>query len=145
MGYIYTPFTSRLENCKVKILKGELHTEDNSYVSDNDESQVMPLIESTCDDGWGRVKSHDFFSEVEYPLPKRLKLRYISKMESRCYDIDTLINDKLAEELWKKQHSPFWCYLDLVTRKNSFRSATEVSGRRSKTERNGASCLWLDV
>ena len=107
MGYIYTPFTSQIENCKVKILKGELHTEDDSVQSDNDEGQVLPLIESTCEDGWGRVKSHDFFSEVEFPLPKRLKLRYISKMESRCYDIDTLIDDKLAEELWKKQCEAF--------------------------------------
>lgn len=107
MGYIYTPFTSRVEYCEVKILTGELHLTDEDTPSKNDSELILPLINPTSNDGWGRVKSHDFFSEVEFPLPKRLRLRYISKMESRCYEIDSLIDDKLAEELWQKQQKAF--------------------------------------
>lgn len=103
MGYIYTPFTSRVEYCEVKILTGELLLTEEDTEFDNGSNLVLPLINPTSNDGWGRMKKHDFFSEVEYPLPKRLRLRYISMTEGAFYEVDSLIDDKRAEELWKKQ------------------------------------------
>ncbi len=103
MGYIYTPFTSRVEYCEVKILTGELHLSDEKTSSEDEADMVLPLINPTSNDGWGRVKKHDFFSEVVYPMPKRLKLRYISMTEGAFYEVDSLIDDKRAEELWEKQ------------------------------------------
>ncbi len=101
MGYTYTAFTSRIPNSEVTIIEGELVLDDGSTPLEEDVPKSLPLIESTCNDGWGCVKNHEFVSELQMPMPKRLKLRYIC--EGGYFALDTPLDDAKAGELWDKQ------------------------------------------
>ncbi len=101
MGYTYTAFTARIPNIKVTIIEGELVLDDGSTPLEEDVPKSLPLIESTCNDGWGCVKGHSFISELQMPMPQRLRLRYIC--EGCYYVLDTPLDVAKAEELWKEQ------------------------------------------
>lgn len=107
MGYHkYAPFTSKVPHCHVKILIGKLHLEEHPE-GDNSTLHELPLIASTCNEGWGCIKSLHLISDEQLPLPNRLELRYITISDGRCYAIDTPLNAELSEKLWNEQQKKY--------------------------------------
>lgn len=100
--YEYIPFTSRVENCIIKILHGRLHYEGEPS-KDNPEEQGLVLIPSTCNDGWGQVKNHDIMVSDGYAMPYRLSLRYLTMNDGKLYEINIPLDENRASELWDLQ------------------------------------------
>ncbi len=104
--YSFTPFTSRIANCGIKIRRGRLHYEGEPAKKDPAEQGLL-LLPSTCDEGWGSVKSLNVKTEEAWPMPNRLDLRYFTMNDGRCFDIDTPLDAERAAKLWDEQAKEF--------------------------------------
>ncbi|MCR4915198.1 MAG: DUF2931 family protein [Prevotella sp.] len=104
--YKYTPFTSRVKDCEVRIFKGSLHYEGEPEVEEP-YIKGLNILSSKCNDGWGYVKNISIMTEEAWPMPDRLELRYVTTNDIRCYAIDTPLEKEHAEDLWEKQEQNF--------------------------------------
>ena len=104
--YQYTPFTSRVKDCEVRIFKGSLHYEGEPEVEEPF-NKGLDLLSSKCNDGWGFVQNVSIMTEERWPMPNRLELRYVSTRDIRCYAIDTPLDEEKAAKLWDEQQAKF--------------------------------------
>ena len=104
--YGYSPFTSRVKNCDVRIFKGSLHYEGEPK-EEEEEIGGLPLLACTNDEEWGHAKGHFIFTMETWPMPNRLELRYMTVGNGRCYEIDTPLDTERAGELWDAQQKKF--------------------------------------
>jgi hypothetical protein len=105
--FIYRPFNSIIEYCPVVISKGKLFFEQLEGVEEDPSNQGLTIVASTCNDGWGYIKNFDIKTVEAWPMPNRLLLRFLSKADGLCYEVDTPLDAKRAEELWLAQEKGY--------------------------------------
>lgn len=51
---------------------------------------------------WGCIISTNILNRTEYPMPKRLRLEWLSVVEQRFFSIDTPLPTELMEQMWQE-------------------------------------------
>ena len=73
-----------------------------------DDDKTHALERTTGDSpNWGVPSSLVVKTFDTYPLPNRIELRWIALLEGRCFELSAVLDQKRAEELWKKQEQEY--------------------------------------
>lgn len=95
MGYSYSASLSRFNDLSFRVLEGKL------YYGDGPKDWIF-LYQDT-NGVWGTPTDVVEIKSATYPLPSRLYLKYYSSIEKKYFEIDTALDVKTIETLWKNK------------------------------------------
>ena len=97
---IISTFESVLYDIKnAKFFYGETVDEEN-------EDSWSHIIDNINGD-WGDISPLNIVSSATFPLPSKLKLRWITLVDLKCYDLTAELDTERMEELWENQEKNY--------------------------------------
>ena len=93
--YIYKGIISTFKNVGVALQNAKL-------CYGEEEDQESWIIDNMRGD-WGDIFPMVIITKETFPLPVKLKLRWITLADMKCYNLETVIDSARMEEMWMEQ------------------------------------------
>ena len=98
-AYKYNGIISTFDNVASSLKEGKLCYGD-------EDGQEMRIIDNMTG-GWGDIFPLVIVSNKDFPLPKKLILRWITLADKKCYELTTDLDTERMEEMWEAQAKLF--------------------------------------